>query len=253
MTVIEPSLPAIPDPARPVHALVFHHAGADPGRYSYNDGTAYITSHPVIESATGPVLGAGALLSVADQEQMLGVFAANTARAIQILPENVLYASARRLVWYVPGRVRVMLFRTGDHLKRLNVPWPTLVLSVTDRRLSVAALASPTRPHGNSPIYHAPLGNVHREGGLCTGSADLPEGVAVSDMAGWEAVVFDTAFSHVNQGHTLKLGTSTQEVDDAAHLRFWKALAKSKAKRFPTRALVRRGARLGRWLQQEDK
>jgi PRTRC genetic system protein B len=144
-----------------------------------------------------------------------------------------------------------MIFRTkGAGLTTLDVPWPRLLLIATaSGRLGMAALRGVGRPRPASRVYHAPLMNVWEGGLVCTGSADLPGGCGLADRAAWEAVVTETAFSHVNQPKTLRLD-GAGEVTTPAHLKFWKALSKDgKADEFPHDRLMPMGLTVADFIE----
>lgn len=178
----------------------------------------------------------------------MAILTDNINAGVQVLPEQVLYSSLQRLMWYVPGKVRTMYFRHGARLVRYRVPWPHLVFNASPQHLRLASVSSNARPRSDSPLYHAPLGNVSEDGAVCTGTAEVPNGVGTDTIPGWESAVFDSAFSHVNQAHTLNLGLEG-DVDNAAHASFWKDLAARKARRFPASALVPMSLTLEQWLR----
>jgi PRTRC genetic system protein B len=232
------------------HALVIHQISEE-GHLSA-DRCSYITSHRVHQTEQAPVIGAGSLLSLSDQELLREVLTTNTEGESSLLPPNVLCTSARRLVWFVSGQTRPMLVRQGERLRRWQVPWPTLLYKVDNGKLSIAALSTSRRPKERTPLYHAPLANTYEDGAVCTGSAELPRGWQVSQMAAWESVIVNTAFTHVNQRHTLRLDTrKRKDVDNKAHFSFWHRLAEQKVERFPVKALVPMKRTLKEWIGYE--
>lgn len=230
----------------PKHALVIHQDSAS-GQWCSGKATL-ITSHPVQQTDDGPVIGAGSLLSLADYEVLRDILINSTESRPCLLPPNLLYQSARRLVWYVTGRVAPMFLRIGSRLQKIQVPWPTLLFSVESRRLSVAALAGTTRPREDTPLFHAPIANVYARGEVCTGNAELPASWGVRDMAGWEAAIYSSAFTHINAPHTLRL-PGVKTVDNKAHFAFWRELARKKSTRFPRKHLQPMKRTLGSWLR----
>ncbi len=234
------------------HALVFHQ-GSPNGQNRF-EKTALITTHPVLHTSNGPVIGAGSLLSLSDQEILRDILTNNTEAVSSLLPGNVLVSSARRLVWYLPGTVRAMYINLGNRTKRLMVPWPTLVIRVDSGKLSVAALAASKRPEAKTRLYHAPLANTYVDGSVCTGGADIPGGWSFAHVGAWEKVLYDSAFSHVNQPMTLNLGKKAC-VTDSEHFAFWQHLAVKRVKKvwkFPSKALVPMGCTLWQWLSREN-
>lgn len=160
-----------------------------------------------------------------------------------------------------PAAVRPLPVRQGDRTFVLRAPWPALVLAVREQQFYVAALARNRRPTPNTPLYHAPLMNVGASGRVCTGNAELPPAVGLDALAGWEAVLTDTYFTHVNHPRTVHLEPPAAPATETAppppstapgaanthpHLHFWRELARARAIRFPKTAL----APMGTTLQQ---
>ncbi|MCX7096348.1 MAG: hypothetical protein NTV43_00400 [Methylococcales bacterium] len=85
-------------------------------------------------------------------------------------------------------------------------------------KLAIAALKTNGRASAKTTLYQAPLMNVYASGNVCTGSAALPDECGIDQIGAWESVMFDSAFSHVNNPTTL-------------------ALAKRKADKFPNETL----------------
>lgn len=247
----------VPEAVKPIslkatHALVFHQGSAS--QQNRFEKTALITRHPVLYTSSGPVIGAGSMLSLSDQEILRDILNNNTDPESSLLPENVLVSTARRLAWYVPGAVRAMYISFNSRTKRLMVPWPTLVIRVDSGKLSVAALAASKRPEAKTRLYHAPIANTYDDGSVCTGGADIPGGWRLAHVRAWEKVLYDTAFSHVNQPMTLNLGKK-DGVTDSVHFAFWRHLAskkETKVWKFPVKALVPMKCTLGQWLSREN-
>jgi PRTRC genetic system protein B len=232
------------------HALVFHELLGP----SVRGRAAVITSHPVSVGHDGPLIGPGQALSVDDESRLLSILTRNTASHFAILPETVLAVGADRVLWFIPGKVRTMIVRATGKVRRLNVPWPTLVVDASRDELRVAAIPTALRPTPGTPLFHAPIANVDHNGMVCVGSAELPVGFSAVDIPGWESVIMDTAFSHTNQEHTLRLPAldgscpANAPVDDGAHFGFWSGLHKSGAAVFPVEALVPMDTTLSEWI-----
>lgn len=243
MTLFAPPHPT-PAQLRAVQALIVFedeaqvHGGA---RYAF-------TTHDLAHTPTGVQIGAGRLLGLEDQQALLDILLGSLAAEAGYLPPEVIAHSGSQLAWVVPGRVRPMWFRLGADTRRLEVPWPHLLLRAERHGFALAALKRPGRPAADTPLYHAPLMNVHAHTALCSGNAPLPQGWSLAHRAAYEAVLFDTSFSHVNHDHTLRLA-GAREVSTAQHFRFWRDLARRRAMRFPTRALVPLEHTVADWLQ----
>jgi PRTRC genetic system protein B len=238
-------MPANPS-LRAVLALIAHE-----GRACDGDPLDYaLTSHEIEHTPSGVNLGPGRLLSTQDQQALLSILMDTVSAESVFLPSDVLSHSSAQVAWYVPGRVRRMWFRSGTHTKRVNVPWPTLAFCARRDALRLVALGRTRRPCAHDPVFHAPLMNVFDHTGLCTGSARLPRGTGLEDRPGYEAAVYDTAFSHINHSHTLRRPAG-EEVTDAEHLQFWTQLAARHARRFPSSALVPLRDTLAHWLTRD--
>lgn len=241
------------EPFIATHALVFHEMGGASSSH-VRGRAAVITSHPVSVGQEGPLIGPGQMLSLDDESRLLSVLTRNTASDFVILPESVLAVGAGRLLWFIPGHVHTMLVRATGKIRRLTVPWPTLVVDAAHDEMRIAALAAVSRPTHDSPIFHAPLANVYHDSRVCTGTADVPDGCSVADIPAWESVILDTAFSHVNQEHTLRLpadgGSSPVDgvIDDGRHFAFWSELHKAGATQFPVESLVPMNITLHEWI-----
>ena len=216
------------DVPKPVLALVVNQS---------RSGLA-ITRHAVSETRSGPVIGAGVNLAASDLKELTEILhndSASRQGKLQLLDRRILAKSNSAVVWLMPAAVRPMWFRQGSSTLSLDVPWPNLVVGATKGELWVAAAKS-TRITPTTKLYHSPLMNVYSHLGVCLGSATAPrEGGEIAAIAGWESVLTDTLFGHVNHSHTLALGdaVSTQE-----HFAFWRSLDKDKAAAFPNKKLV---------------
>jgi len=149
----------------------------------------------------------------------------------------------------VKGGVRPMWFASGGKPFKFDVPWPHLVVGACGPKLHVAALGGGRRPAPKTRLFHAPLMNVFHTGAVCVGNADLPESCGLESMPGWESVLTDTCFSHVNHPSTLRT-TGKQGVDNKEHLDFWRGLGKGKAAAFPRESLAPLGCDLGRFIER---
>lgn len=234
----------------PHWAVLFHHAQHFGGEYWGTRGCVASLHEFTTGTDGAPVIGAGRLLSMQDIEALLRSALKHQGGAIGLLPANVLSISGTHLAWTVPAQVRPMLFNmAGSPLKTLTVPWPRLLLVASaNGRLAVAALRGRGRPTAKTRLYNAPLMNVGCDGVVCTGSAPLPGGCGIEDMATWEAVLFDTAFSHVNNRGTLFQGNG-KPVDDKTHFRFWAALSRKGAETFPAERLMPMGMSIDEFIR----
>lgn len=233
MEIASVTLPTISVP-EPVCALMVWVEG----------GTPLVTRHTLELGAEGPRIGAGAALSAADAAALGELLNGRDGLAHSVLPADVLAISRDRLTWIMRATVRPMWFRFANRVpKRLDVPWPRLVLTATAGGLHLAAIKTRRRPTANTPLYHAPLMNVGADGALCLGNARMPDDVGLTSRTALAALVYDTAFSHVNHHRTLRV---EDDVTSHRHFQFWRSL--DGAARFPPGALRPMGIRLGTFL-----
>ncbi len=224
------------------HAILIHQAKAISGGYSQYSADDFLASmHDFVTNGQGEsVIGAGRLMSKEDVESVLRSMLEMGKRKVSLLPPNAVSISETHLAWTVPAQVRPMLFNiTGLPMKKIDVPWPRLLM-VANRngKLAVAALKTNGRVSAKTKLYQAPLMNVYANGNVCTGSATLPDECGLDQIKAWESVMFDSAFSHVNNPSTLFLaGDKDKTVDNKAHYRFWLSLSKKKVAKFPAEHL----------------
>lgn len=157
------------------------------------------------------------------------------------LPSNALAVTNRGSAWYCPARTGTMWFRTGSKTQAFQVPWPAMIFVAGGTGLHVCAIAGRRKPGKSTPVYHAPLMNVYSNGELCIGSGVRPSGTGSGTWSQWQALIYDTAFSHVNHPSTLLLPgkRSPKKISNEAHLRFWRGLDGKNT--FPTESLVEIG------------
>ncbi|MDO8843940.1 PRTRC system protein B [Methylicorpusculum sp.] len=224
------------------HAILIHQAKALSDTNAQYRASDFLASmHDFVTNEQGEsVIGAGRLMSKEDVESVLRSMLEMGKRKISLLPPNVVSISESHLAWTVPAQVRPMLFNiTGMPMKKIDVPWPRLLM-VANRngKLAVAALKTNGRVSAKTKLYQPPLMNVYANGNVCTGSATLPDECGIKQIKAWESVMFDSAFSHVNNPSTLFLaGDKNNAVDNKAHYRFWLSLSKKKVDKFPNERL----------------
>jgi PRTRC genetic system protein B len=228
-------------------ALIVHEGRDDTGHMK----EYALTSHEITQTPGGIEVGPGRVLGARDHQTLLNVLLDTLHTDNEFLPPDVLSHSSGQLAWYVPGELRRMWLRDAQRTRGIKVPWPTLLFRARQGTLSLAALGSARRPRETDPLYHAPLMNVHASTRLCSGTAVLPRGNLLADRAGFETAVYETAFTHVNHEHTLRQPKNA-EVSTAQHVRFWTQLARTGARRFPTRALVPLHLTVSQWLTQDS-
>lgn len=150
-----------------------------------------------------------------DMEALLRSLLQMRQSKVNLMPNNIVSLSENHIAWTVPEKIRPMLFNIiGMPMQKMTVPWPRLLM-VANRngKLAIAAVKGRNRLSAKTRLFHAPLMNVSNNGAVCTGSATVPIECGIEDLKQWESVMFDTAFSHVNNQLTLELGTSRYRME----------------------------------------
>jgi len=189
---------ALQEEIQTTHAIFFHQR---------KHTLAITTAHEVSADDNGaPVVGPGRPLTQEDEQALLDILMSRESQAsIEILPPTVLFFDRSTLAWWLPSAIRPMYLRSHEGgLQTILTRWPSLVAMVRNMELHLAAVEGDERPTAATPIYHAPLPNVYGDSLVCTGSARLPLSMTVGDIAAWESVVFDSAFTHTNHRETLR-------------------------------------------------
>jgi len=201
-----------------------------------------------VRRSGAPLLGPATFLSRADSQVLADLFAgANRATSPPSLyPEGLLLHDETSATWFVPALRRTFALRDArGRLLKFSAVWPSLVLHAAGDTLHLAATEGVARPTLDTPLFHAPLWNVWASTQLCLGDATIPRGEPTETVAAWNAVVFDTAFSHVNHHETLaQRKTTTSEL-----LAFWRRRSRANTPP-PARLLRPLRLSLGRWLTQ---
>ncbi len=199
--------------------------------------TAAATVHSVEIKNNQPMILPGQPISLTGLETLansLGKQIENT-----LLPERILSITMAQMAWWCPAARRRIWFKPTESvkdpgaLKKLNgrfVQHPALLFIATGRRLRVLALAESKRPAAKTPVFRAPYFNLGPNGGMCAGTAKLPDVFGPSAMEAFEQAFFNSAFSHSNWGH--QLTTHPQ-----GHAGLWREMAARKSE-FPSRYLV---------------
>lgn len=213
--------------------------------YVRESGTS-IVKHPVRVGARDTVIEPGQPFALDDFAAFDAILRGRSS-ALSLLPSRLLAQTPSWLVWYVEPTVRAMWFRGESKAHKLTVPWPGMVFVARPGTMYVAAYSGRARPTEDTPLYHAPLANIYADGKVCLGSAILPRGTAVEDIPGYETVIYDTLFTHPNHDRTLRLGRR-RTTGNAEHARFWRGLARAKARTCPARHLSPMGRTLRLWL-----
>ena len=211
-----------------------------------------VTRHTVSETDSGALIGVGSPLARSCIEELCDILRDSEPtdrESPALIDRRIVASSSRSLVWLMPAAVRPMWFKQGDRNFSLAVPWPHLLIGVSESgNMSVVAIKS-TQIKESTPIYHAPLMNCYNSNSVCTGSAVKPQkSLSLSSINEWEAILTDTFFTHTNHGDTLNVGGKNPTVVTGGHLAFWRKLEKTGARRFPNKNLQPTGGTLRDFL-----
>jgi len=239
---------------KPTLALLVHTSPSQFGNATSNSGPKVLSIHKIIESTAGPVLDGGRLLSTLEGNQ-LGSFlcdpstAANQTNNVVFNPIELLRETPTSLTWYRAPCRTTQHWRTSVGRLKIEAVMSGLIFHVEEGVLHVAAYAGTERPHAQTPLYHAPLGNVYVDSRVCCGNATLPRGCDRGTISGWERVLLGTNFSHINASTVLSSKASNGgTVDTECLIAFW-----TKRKRYATppdaALLTPMKWKLGDWVQ----
>lgn len=190
----------------------------------YPSSSVAITTHDIINSKSGPVLGAGRTLSQVDKQRLQDLLNNFTRTEDEWIPENVLIYNYDKLVWFVPGSKRKMYFK-GKKPIHYELHWPSLVFTASGKNLKIAAYAGKGRPRQDQILYHAPLWNIDESGNLCTGSCEVPADITLDSMEIWENAIFNSYFTHENHSEVIKASGKSKKKPN--YVQFIRAKAKS--------------------------
>lgn len=218
-------------------AILLHTRESSRGSgHVYDSGKkrAFATLHPVRDDAKGSkVIGEGSLVS----HQALGEIIEQLApqRGLNFLPPEVLATCATGIVWWRRPAPAKVWFNTQDGLGQKNgtTPQPGLVFAATASGWWVWAVKGAERPARDSKLYQAPYYNVNSQGSICTGNADVPEGLGIDSIPGYEAAFWGSRFTHPNVHDRRKLCAWPGGAE-----KLWLALLSGRRRSFPEQALV---------------
>ena len=232
---------------KPTVALIVHahseHSMTSGGLH----GPKVLSIHKIMESTKGPLLDGGRLLSVGEAKQLGEMLcdpsADRTENHIIFNPSELLRETATSLTWFRPPLRTTQHWRTQDGRVQVDAVLSGLIFHVEDGVLYVAAYAGSDRPHATTPLFHAPVGNVHDDSLVCTGNATLPRSCHQSTRREWERVLLSTYFTHQNHDKVLAGGSTNESL-----VAFW-----MKRKRYKTPPDAKLLSPLGRtvatWVQ----
>ena len=240
----------------PSLAVIFHTSNGD--AYNPRASLRMVTAHPVTMDDNGvPQLCPGRPLSPSDERSVLDLLMGRKSSDVEILPPTVLARRDDMTMWWLPPQVRPMHLRLSDgrYLAEDRM-WPNLVALVSGRTLFLAAVKGGSRPTASSLLHHAPLGNIYGDTRVCTGTCTLPFGSELACIAEWDAVIFNTAFTHDNHDSPIAPAAKKSKKKESARgigskreaTNFW-ASSQDVSNPFPDARLVPLGMALGDWFK----
>ena len=208
---------------------------------SGGDG-AFASLHKVEQNPDGaPYLAAGEPLTTAFVRTLAEGLGGRVKP--EILPDTVLARTPDLLVWWSRPQCRVMFFGgTDGQARKLNgliFPHPPLVFKVAGKDLFVRALATASRPTGDSALKTAPYWNTDSRGLVCPGTMRVPDGSDVTSMPEWQASYFQSEFTH-------PAGAVRLTSHPKGFIGLWRNLAGKKI--FPVRYLTDAGERMNEFV-----
>ncbi|OJW34727.1 MAG: hypothetical protein BGO50_10745 [Rhodanobacter sp. 67-28] len=230
----------------PTLALLLHTTSSSVSSMP-NDRQMVLTMHGIQRSQNGSTLGPARIMSPLDAQEfgyrLIGD-QSSIQRKIELLPEGLLRETSTSLTWFRPPQRSHQNWRTGEGREVLEAVLPGLIFHVENGVLFVAAYAGTERPSLATPLFHAPMGNIHDDQCVCTGNVTLPRHQDHSAMRAWERVLLATNYTHINHPQTL---ASADDVSTDDLMAFWR-----KRKRYttPPNANLMRPLKmtLSRWL-----
>lgn len=204
---------------------------------SGGDG-AFASLHKVEQNQDGTAyLAAGESLTTAFVRMLAEGLGARVKP--EIFPDSVLARTPDLLVWWSRPQHRIMFFGgTNQEARKFNglvLPHPALIFKVAGKELIVRALATASRPTGDSALKTAPYWNTDSQGLVCQGTMRVPDGSDISSLPQWEAAYFQSQFTHA-------AGAVRLTSHPGGFIGLWRDLAGKKT--FPVRYLTDAGETL---------
>lgn len=224
------------------------------GSRQSRSGELVVTRHDVQQEEQGPTIGPGKVLAPGDKAVLRNLLDSDQAiSATEWIPSNLLQRSATTMTWYKPCASRMIYF-VGDRKSHLRTQWPSLVFHAENPGgLRLAAYLGEDRPCPDTPLFHAPLWNVHESTRLCAGSADVPHELTLDAISVWETAVYRTRFSHENHDRYFKGGKASGE-DRSARTKAYMRLLRAKGrdnKPWTAEHLVPLNKNLAQWVDND--
>lgn len=208
----------------------------------YGPERILLEARPIVDGPDGPEYGAG---WPADGEYLNRILHQDTkASTLRALDRRLIAVGENEAAWWAPASRQAPYFSTGSGMVRHSgetVSMPALLYHVRGRQLRIRALASRSRPGPKTPLYVAPLWNIHGSGSLCIGTMPVPVGDPADCIDAWVRAFWDSAFT---TPHCARL---------CAHPTGYSRMLRElrKLPRFPSRWLVPTNERVEQWLNQK--
>ncbi|MDD5278690.1 PRTRC system protein B [Acidithiobacillus sp.] len=204
------------------------------------DANAFVTFNKIRQTENGTEIGPGKPVSISLLRSLM-----NNTESSEFIDDKVLYKDSGKIIWWCPRQsARTIFFNTRDEALQgpLKCAHPALVFRLntkkTNNPLAVCAVKGDARPTPETTMYYAPYFNIWESTVVCHGNADYPPiGAEREQLAAWEEVFFNSAFSHPNYDRVVKGGA----------LNFWRKRIKMKSSRFPESMLVKTPYKLHQW------
>lgn len=203
---------------------------------------SFATVHPVEQGKKGsvPVIKAGTPVSKNGLLEALRILV-DDQEVLEFPPAHVLAKGTGYLVWYRPPQRRTIWIDAeelgGKHTVEVPVPGLIWIAKPLQKSCYVFAYHGAERPDGNTVLCQAPFFNVWNSGQICEGNADVPSGPAAMVPENWEAMFWNSWFTHPN---TPRLVSGKEGA-----YRFWANFIKVKRRVFPQAKLLSLKVTLG--------
>ena len=169
------------------------------------------TVHRIVDSKSGPVIGAGKPLSAATSRRILRSMT-KRKELPAYLSGNVLARGNGSLIWYEPPQARFLSFAAsglrvgaegaapGGDVRAGKVPTPGVVFTAGECGWRVFAFKGGDRPTPDTALFRPPYMNSYEDGGICAGNVTLPASAEPGATQAWSDCFFRSKFTHATGG-----------------------------------------------------
>ena len=198
--------------------------GGSPGQYA--------TLHKVGRNASGrPMIESGRPMTSKDYADMLANLHGGKSSQLTWVDTRSIAVGHDVHLWWTAARTKAMFFEdtSNNVVGSAPCPVPAMVWMLKRETLYVFALACHERPQPDTPVYQAPFFNVDADGEVCYGTA-APPSTQLCALDAWEAMFFESRFSHPN-------GMLRGKLIHGSELKFWRNMLAKPTDTFPTNVL----------------